>query len=90
MSGTRIKVRRQMERQRIEAAKAEELAENRRRIKEEICRTFGWKALDQFAEEMLERTLDGKIVDMPKLIHDLRKWQEEQTKGGDANGDNDV
>lgn len=82
MSGTTAKAKNRKAQERKKTRLANELSENREAIKAAVCKAFGWKSLEPFAEDMISRTLNNELVDMPKLLHDLRTWQEAQTQAG--------
>ena len=58
--------------------KAESLAKNREEIIKAVCNAFGWEKLEPFAEDMLNQSLAGGLVDVQKLIADLAEWQKTQ------------
>ena len=58
--------------------KAEALAKNREEVIKAVCNAFGWTKLEPFAENMLNQSFAGGIVDVDKLIADLAKWQKTQ------------
>lgn len=53
-----------------------ELKINREEIISEICKTFGWNELDDFAKKMIEEAFSNKFVDIKKLKKDLADWKE--------------
>lgn len=77
---------------RMEAAKQAELAKlrtraekqkslrlNREAVIAEVCAMFGWKELDPFAKDMLDKAFAGQTVDVEQLKKDLTAWKEAQT-----------
>ena len=40
---------------------------------------FGWKELDPFAKEMLDKAFAGKTVNVKQLKKDLAAWKEAQS-----------
>ena len=77
---------------RMEAAKQSELAKlrakaekqkslrlNREAVIAEVCAMFGWKELDPFAKDMLDKAFAGQTVDIKQLKKDLAAWKEAQT-----------
>ncbi|MBR4316256.1 MAG: hypothetical protein IKP65_04710 [Alphaproteobacteria bacterium] len=87
MSGTLGAIRRQQEqlekqRKKIiqESNKAKSLEKNREAIIAEICKTFGWTELDDFAKDMIDNAFKGKFVDIKKLKKDLAEWKENKNQ----------
>ena len=71
--------REERERKVIDACEQEQkLRRNREEIIAEVCRTFGWSELDEFAEKMIEQAFYGQVVDIGKLKADLAAWKESQ------------
>lgn len=86
MSGTIAHKRRQeAERQaelvklRAKAEKEKSLLLNREEVIAEVCAMFGWKELDPFAKDMLDKAFAGKTVNVKQLKKDLAAWKEAQT-----------
>jgi hypothetical protein len=84
---------------RLEAAKQAELAKlrakaekqkslrlNREEVIAEVCAMFGWKELDPFAKEMLDKAFAGQTVDVEQLKKDLTAWKEAQTVKPETEG----
>ena len=55
------------------------LQQNREQIIAEICKTFGWSELDDFAKNMVNTAVAGGLVDIKKLKQDLAKWKEQKS-----------
>ena len=64
---------------RNEAFKAEQLRINREEVITEVCAMFGWKELDPFAKDMLDKAFAGKTVNVKQLKKDLAAWKEAQS-----------
>ena len=60
---------------RTKSAKAKSLKLNREAVIAEVCAMFGWKELDPFAKEMLDKAFAGKVVDVEQLKKDLAAWK---------------
>lgn len=60
----------------IEANHQKELKANRENIITEICKTFGWTELDDFAKKMIDDAFSGNFVNIKKLKKDLADWKE--------------
>lgn len=58
--------------------KAQALASNREKVVKAVCNALGWSKLEPFAENMLNQSFAGGIVDVDKLIADLSEWQKTQ------------
>lgn len=58
--------------------KAQALASNREKVVKAVCTALGWSKLEPFAENMLNQSFAGGIVDVDKLIADLSEWQKTQ------------
>ena len=82
--GTLRRQREERERRQREAIergrKQAELAENREAVIAEVCALFGWKELDQFAKEMIDKAFAGEIVDIEQLKADIADWQKKQSE----------
>ena len=85
MSGTLGSIRKQKaerERQRMKALeqsrKQAELQQNREAVIAEVCALFGWKELDPFAKEMIDKAFAGQIVDIKQLKADIADWLTKQ------------
>jgi len=83
MSGTLASIRRkkQLEEETrrkaiIQNNKQKSLEQNREEIIAEICNTFGWTELDDFAKKMIDDAFAGKFVNIKKLKKDLADWKE--------------
>ena len=59
-----------------------QLQENREAVIAQVCKAFGWKNLDAFAQQMITTAFAGKIVDIKSLKADLQKWKE--ARGSDS------
>ena len=86
MSGTiahnrRMEAARQAElaKLRAKAEKQKSLRLNREEVIAEVCAMFGWKELDPFAKDMLDKAFSGQTVDIKQLKKDLAAWKEAQT-----------
>jgi hypothetical protein len=86
MSGTLGAIRKQKaerERQRRKALeqsrKQAELQANREAVIAEVCTLFGWKELDPFAKEMIDKAFAGQIVDIKQLKADIADWITKQS-----------
>ena len=86
MSGTiahkrRMEAARQAELQKLreKSAKENSLRLNREEVIAEVCAMFGWKELDPFAKEMLDKAFAGEVVDIKQLKQDLAAWKEAQS-----------
>ena len=82
MSGTLGIIRKQKEEQEkarkkilAESIKQKNLSLNREKIVSEICKTFGWTQLDDFAKKMIDEAFNGQMVDIKKLKKDLFDWK---------------
>ncbi len=64
---------------RAKAEKQKSLRLNREEVIAEVCAMFGWKELDPFAKEMLDKAFAGETVDVEQLKKDLAAWKEAQT-----------
>lgn len=62
------------------AEKQKSLRLNREEVIAEICAMFGWKELDTFAKDMLDKAFAGEIVDVKQLKQDLAAWKNAQTE----------
>jgi hypothetical protein len=87
MSGTLGAIRKQKaerERQKIKALeqsrKQAELQANREAVIAEVCALFGWKELDPFAREMIDKAFAGQIVDIKQLKADIADWLTKQNE----------
>ena len=60
---------------------------NREQVIAEVCALFGWKELDPFAKEMIDKALAGQMVDIEQLKNDIATWKQAQTEGEKTNGD---
>ena len=87
MSGTIAHKRRQeaareaeLMKLRAKAAKENSLRLNREEVIAEVCAMFGWKELDPFAKDMLDKAFAGEIVDVKQLKQDLAAWKNAQTE----------
>ena len=85
MSGTiahkrRMEAAREAELMKLRAASAKRksLQLNREAVIAEICSMFGWKELDPFAKEMLDKAFAGQVVDVEQLKKDLTAWKAAQ------------
>lgn len=73
-----------------QSRKQAELAANREAVIAEVCALFGWKELDPFAKEMIDKAFAGQIVDIKQLKADIADWitkqsePEEEAEGEDA------
>ena len=72
---------------RAKSAKAKSLKLNREAVIAEVCAMFGWKELDQFAKEMLDKAFAGQAVDVKQLKKDLAAWKMKTETEDVANGD---
>jgi hypothetical protein len=63
---------------RISFEKTRALKENRKEVIAEICALFGWKELDPFAKEMVDKAVTGKIVNIKQLKDDIAEWKKSQ------------
>ena len=86
MSGTIAQKRRMEAAKKAELAKLRAKAEkqkslrlNREEVIAEVCAMFGWKELDPFAKDMLDKAFAGQTVDVEQLKKDLAAWKEAQT-----------
>lgn len=89
MSGTLGTIRKQKEQQEkarkkilAESIKQKNLSLNREEVIAQICKTFGWTELDDFAQKMIDDAFNGKIVDIKKLKKDLEEWKKKQFQEG--------
>ena len=64
---------------RAKAEKQKSLRLNREEVIAEVCAMFGWKELDPFAKDMLDKAFAGRTVDVEQLKKDLAAWKEAQT-----------
>ena len=64
---------------RAKAEKQKSLRLNREEVIAEVCAMFGWKELDPFAKDMLDKAFAGQTVDIKQLKKDLAAWKEAQT-----------
>lgn len=64
---------------RKKAEKQKSLRLNREEVIAEVCAMFGWKELDPFAKDMLDKAFAGETVDVEQLKKDLAAWKEAQT-----------
>ena len=64
---------------RAKAEKQKSLRLNREEVIAEVCAMFGWKELDPFAKDMLDKAFAGQTVDVEQLKKDLAAWKEAQT-----------
>lgn len=64
---------------RAKAEKQKSLRLNREEVIAEVCAMFGWKELDPFAKDMLDKAFAGQTVDIEQLKKDLAAWKEAQT-----------
>ena len=64
---------------RAKAAKEKSLRLNREEVIAEVCAMFGWKELDPFAKDMLDKAFAEQTVDVEQLKKDLAAWKEAQT-----------
>ena len=64
---------------RAKAEKQKSLRLNREAVIAEVCAMFGWKELDPFAKDMLDKAFAGQTVDVEQLKKDLAAWKEAQT-----------
>ena len=64
---------------RAKAEKQKSLRLNREAVIAEVCAMFGWKELDPFAKEMVDKAFAGETVDIEQLKKDLAAWKEAQT-----------
>lgn len=64
---------------RAKAEKQKSLRLNREEVIAEVCAMFGWKELDPFAKDMLDKAFAGETVDVEQLKKDLAAWKEAQT-----------
>lgn len=64
---------------RAKAEKQKSLRLNREEVIAEVCAMFGWKELDPFAKDMLDRAFAGQTVNVKRLKKDLATWKEAQT-----------
>jgi hypothetical protein len=99
MSGTLGAIRKQKaerERQRLKALeqsrKQAELQVNREAVIAEVCALFGWKELDPFAKEMIDKAFAGQIVDIKQLKADIADWLTKQSEpeGSEETEDADI
>lgn len=58
-----------------------ELDANREQVIAEVCAIFGWKELDKFAQEMVDKAIAGQIVDIEQLKADIAAWKQAQAEG---------
>lgn len=58
----------------VEKTKA--LDANREQVIAEVCALFGWKELDPFAKEMIDKALAGQMVDIEQLKNDIATWKQ--------------
>lgn len=63
---------------RAKAEKQKFLQLNREEVIAEVCAMFGWKELDPFAKDMLDKAFAGQTVDIKQLKKDLAAWKEAQ------------
>lgn len=64
---------------RAKAEKQKSLRLNREAVIAEVCAMFGWKELDPFAKDMLDKAFAGQTVDIEQLKKELAAWKEAQT-----------
>ena len=64
---------------RLKADRERRLAQNREEVIAEVCAMFGWKELDPFAKDMLDKAFAGKTVNVKQLKKDLAAWKEAQS-----------
>lgn len=64
---------------RAKAEKQKSLQLNREEVIAEVCAMFGWKELDPFAKDMLDKAFAGQTVNVKQLKKDLAAWKEAQT-----------
>ena len=64
---------------RTKSARENSLRLNREEVIAEVCAMFGWKELDPFAKDMLDKAFAGEVVDVKQLKQDLAAWKEAQT-----------
>lgn len=91
MSGTLGFIRKQQKQQEQIKRKALQqnqknitLKQNREQIIAEICNTFGWTELDDFAKKMIDDAFSGKFVDVKQLKKDLSKWKETKEQSSNS------
>lgn len=87
MSGTLGAIRRKQaerdkQRQRIfeQGRRQAALVKNREAVIAEVCELFGWKELDPFAKEMIDKAFAGQIVDIKQLKADIADWLTKQSE----------
>ena len=73
---------------RTKAAKENSLRLNREEVIAEVCAMFGWKELDPFAKDMLDKAFAGEVVDIKQLKQDLAAWKEAQSAPETEEGEN--
>jgi hypothetical protein len=56
------------------------LQANREAVIAEVCALFGWKELDPFAKEMIDKAFAGQIVDIKQLKADIADWLTKQNE----------
>ena len=71
---------------RAKAEKQKSLRLNREAVIAEVCAMFGWKELDPFAKEMLDKAFAGRVVDVEQLKKDLAAWKMKTETEEVANG----
>ena len=64
---------------RAKAERQKSLRLNREEVIAEVCAMFGWKELDPFARDMLDKAFAGETVNVKQLKKDLAAWKEAQT-----------
>lgn len=74
-----------MQKIKASAERNKELGKNREEVIAEVCALFGWKELDQFAKDMIDKVLAGQIIDIKQFKSDIAEWK--QAQGEKANGD---
>lgn len=74
-----LQLEQQRRRLRNQALKAEMLRVNREEVIAEVCAMFGWKELDPFAKDMLDKAFAGKTVNVKQLKKDLAAWKDSQS-----------
>lgn len=63
----------------IARQKQNELAINREKAIELVCKYFGWSKLEPWAESKLNILFNGGTIDLKEFDSELAKWQAEQT-----------
>lgn len=64
---------------RLKADRMRRLMQNREEVIAEVCAMFGWKELDPFAKDMLDKAFAGKTVNVKQLKKDLAAWKDSQS-----------